>query len=937
MFELLTLTVYTEMKDCRFKIIAILACMGVLVLQQTSVLAEAVRPSQARVWDALSRQAYLSGEDADWDGINDDEERLGKILWGAVTGDDAIWCAANGAETEVGAWTASAIDDDVQSIALPFEFPLGTQSWEQAWIGVNGTLGFGSGQLPPPAQPLPALAFESDYLLGIFWDDLYLEPTAGGRVWTLSPGVGRFVVCWEHLQLAGQAGSSISFQVELREDGELFLRYRELKTAGADVTNGVVGIQADGLGWWFPSAMLQPDSTLVVVSIDGLDPNHPDSDGDGIIDGIELFYYRPRFPGGPRLSPVAADNPGDIDRDGLDVEQEYLHGQLDPFYWDTDGDMLSDGYEVSTRLLANSADGIHGMFGDADVDGLSNYEERLHRSQPRLADSDGDGRSDADEVALGFNPIGPGGVPFPAWLAPVKLTLGDPGLDGKTEAYEMTIDSISGDMRGFTFQNTAYGVVQAQTLQLAIGGRYRLGLRHLGSVRSSEGMIDLDYKAGVAGVDGTVVSVTDSTGLLGQHVSSSLLAPGTEPIDTNRFAEVWVHYRVLPDGSVPVADPVFTPRLSAWAAGRAAGAGPVRAEELADPGVLVLPDYLAAMGLVSPAKIRVHGLEDAPGCTRWLRFSNPSQVTYQLPGMWAPAVPGSYDIQIPGPVTADTEVELRSNGLWPIGATVSAECVVKDASGYAVLARKGVRLIGQVIVTLGDSLTYGYRRRSDGTHETPDWANPWLVYPSHAAWGLSGAWLDLSYQGPRGYLMRDLTPSVPWAGHPANGHGPDHCGYAGATTTHILSMLGDAARLYPNAAIQAGPSDLVLVYFIGMNDIIASRRASAVYSYWVQGINSILSKRSGHGRTLIVGVTLPPMRSHYTGYTSERQSQLIALNKKIRAHQLSGPHTKYARYVVAEAENVSHDSGDDGLHFFGGGYESIEQAIRLAILNGLKQ
>lgn len=913
------------MKRSRTQVIAMSAWVVFLVFQPMVVSAEDMRPAQARVWDPFTRQAYLSGEDGDWDGINDDEERLGKILWGEIIDDDAAWCEGDEAETVV----------DGQLVSLPFAFPLGTQSWNQVWVGVNGTLGFEGDQSSSQARPLPASELGPKAFFAVFWDELSLNPAKGGRVWTLTPTNGRFVVCWEYLQLSGQAESSISFQAELCENGEMFWRYRELDAAGAAMTNGVTGIQANDLGWWIPSTMLRPDMALWVVSIDGLSPDNPDTDGDGIIDGIELYYYRPRTPGGRTLSPVVSDNPGDFDRDGLNVEQEYLHGQLDPFYWDTDGDMLSDGYEVSTRLLANNAEGIHGLYGDADGDGLSNYEERLYRSQPRLADSDGDGRNDADEIALGLNPTGPGGVKSPDWLAPVKLRLGDPGLDGKTEAYEMLIDALSGDTRGFTFQNTKYGVVQEQVIQLAIGGRYEVRIRHLGSVRSSNGAIDPDYIAGITGVDGTVIAGTDASGLLGQHFFDGSLPAGTEPLDTNRVATVWVQYRVLPDGSVPIADPIFKPRLSAWAAGRRSAAGSVNTEELSDPGVLVLPDYSAVMGAVLPAKIRLHGLDATSGCTRWLRFSSPSQISYKFSSMSGSFVPGVSEVKISGLTTADVDVEVRPAGAWPIGTTVIVECVVKDATGSAVIAKNSVRLIGQTVFALGDSLTYGFRRRSNGTYEMPLWKYPWLTYPARADWdGYWGVWSDIAYQGFRGYLMRDLTTSIPWAGHPANGHGPDHCGYAGSSTTDIASMLIDTSRTYPGSAVQAGPSDLVVFYFIGINDIIAGRNAATVYSHWLQGIDRILAKRSGHGRTLLVGVTLPKMSSRYFGYSNGRQQELIALNKKIRAYFPTAP---YVRYVVADIENVTHDSDDDGLHFLAGGYARIEQILRQTLLNGLKQ
>jgi hypothetical protein len=43
--------------------------------------------------------------------------------------------------------------------------------------------------------------------------------------------------------------------------------------------------------------------------------------------------------------------------------------------------------------------------GDADGDGLTNYEEFLHKTDPNRADTDGDGYSDSDEIKAGTDPL----------------------------------------------------------------------------------------------------------------------------------------------------------------------------------------------------------------------------------------------------------------------------------------------------------------------------------------------------------------------------------------------------------------------------------------------------------------------------------------------------------------------------------------------------
>lgn len=923
------------MKSYAHIILAGVTACRLAAIPATAVAAEG-RPAQARAWDAIAEQAYLSRPDADWDGINDDEERLGTILWGEVEQGASAWVSGVGA-ADFSEWTWGGVDDDAQPTDLPFLFPWGTQSWSRVWVGINGTLGFGRGQTSPYAKPLPSPAAGVWPFFGVLWDQLYLEPSAGGRIWRSSPGAGRFVVGWENLWSGSATDSVVSLQAEIKSDGEMVWRYRDLDPGAATLTNGVVGVQRDGMGWWFPATALRRPLSLRIAALQGLSPDNPDTDGDGLADGVELGYYRPDASYGRFLDPIRPDNPGDWDRDGLDVTAEYLHGRLDPFRWDSDGDMLSDGYEVATRLLACDATGIHGLHGDADGDGVSNLMERLHRTQPRLKDSDGDGRGDAEEIAAGSNPAGPGGPPpSSAWLAPVRFSLGDPGLDGRTEAYEMFIDAVSGDTRGFSFQNTAYGQVESCTLPLVIGARYQVRLRHLGSVASASGSADPDYEADIEGVDGTAIALSGSVGMLGRHLSSLLVAPGVEPVDTNTAVTVWVQSRVLPDGTVPVIDPALTTQVDAWAAGRAAWATAVPRGELASPGVLALPaDSGALAGAVLPARLRFHGIGSVQGVTRWVRFGDPSLVQYKFAGMATYAAPTASEIAVPGAAADAVDLDLVATGSWPPGVTLQIDTVLRNESGQMLAVQNPVRMIGLTLAAIGDSLTYGFRRRRDGTEETPRWGNPWLSYPAPAVWDrYPGNWADIAFQGYRGYLRKNLSSAIPWAGNPANGHGPNHCGYPGARTGDIIDTLGHATRLYPATAMKADNTELVVLYFIGINDLSTDRSASAIFAAWKEGLGRILAMRTGRGRTLVVGVTLPRIRSDYANYTSARNQQLLSLNGKIRSHAVTAPFT---RYVVADVENVPHDGDDDGLHFMATGYGRIEQIVQQAILTGLRQ
>lgn len=117
-------------------------------------------------------------------------------------------------------------------------------------------------------------------------------------------------------------------------------------------------------------------------------------------------------------TPTASPLPPSADPDGdrLSNEQERLLG-TDPNNPDTDGDGLSDGDEVfiwSTDPTNPDTD------GDGLTDG---EEVLRYGTNPRLADTDGDGVSDRDEVVRGTNPLVNEGVITPTPLPTPLPTL----------------------------------------------------------------------------------------------------------------------------------------------------------------------------------------------------------------------------------------------------------------------------------------------------------------------------------------------------------------------------------------------------------------------------------------------------------------------------------------------------------------------------------
>ena len=73
-------------------------------------------------------------------------------------------------------------------------------------------------------------------------------------------------------------------------------------------------------------------------------------------------------------------------------------------------------------LTANN----NGLDADPDQDGLLNYLEYVHGTNPLKADTDGDGFSDADEIKHGYDPDAKGDIKVATFVRIDKLNVGAP-------------------------------------------------------------------------------------------------------------------------------------------------------------------------------------------------------------------------------------------------------------------------------------------------------------------------------------------------------------------------------------------------------------------------------------------------------------------------------------------------------------------------------
>lgn len=226
-----------------------------------------------------------------------------------------------------------------------------------------------------------------------------------------------------------------------------------------------------------------------------------DSDGDGLSDGKEVRIHQ--------TNPLLQDTDGD----GLSDWAEVSNHNTNPLSWDTDGDLLPDGWEIQYGLNPRSASGANGANGDPDGDGLSNFQEMIHGTNPLVADTDGDNVSDNTEVNQGSNPNDPGDggqSPPPDEIIEVPFTIGDPS-GSHSERWKMNIQANGPhDTRQFGFVSPDFGEMGDQTFKLRRGNTYTITISHV-ATNIEEGDPDYDWEAQVDSKPTTTVLAGGAT------------------------------------------------------------------------------------------------------------------------------------------------------------------------------------------------------------------------------------------------------------------------------------------------------------------------------------------------------------------------------------------------------------------------------------------
>ncbi len=257
--------------------------------------------------------------------------------------------------------------------------------------------------------------------LQVFSGDALTSISLGdaGQLW-----IGTDCSCASSIRTVGLSSTDLSGFDFLEFD--FFTNFSE--TIPDAVSRGGTDRDGDGIpDWWershglsernaADSAIDEDGDGFTALEEFGLD-THPllaDSDFDGLTDNAELaihfsdpLAYDTDFDGlsdGEEALTFGTDpSVRDTDNDGLtDREEVRLHSS-DPLDPDTDNDSMGDGWEVDNALdPLNAADATL----DPDADGLDNAGEFAAGSDILVADSDGDGLFDGEEVNIhGTSPI----------------------------------------------------------------------------------------------------------------------------------------------------------------------------------------------------------------------------------------------------------------------------------------------------------------------------------------------------------------------------------------------------------------------------------------------------------------------------------------------------------------------------------------------------
>jgi hypothetical protein len=165
---------------------------------------------------------------------------------------------------------------------------------------------------------------------------------------------------------------------------------------------------------------------------------------------------------------------------------------LDPLVWDSDGDMLPDGWEVQYGLNPCEFATPNDPSWDADGDGLGLFDEYRYCTSPFTPDTDGDGVNDGNEAAQGSDPADASDGGDPANCVKLRLTVGDPS-GSESERWNLEVFEEATGRAVCHHCDNGFGTPGSAEYSLVKGKAYAFSLRWV-ATNLDEGP-DYDWQA----------------------------------------------------------------------------------------------------------------------------------------------------------------------------------------------------------------------------------------------------------------------------------------------------------------------------------------------------------------------------------------------------------------------------------------------------------
>ena len=233
-----------------------------------------------------------------------------------------------------------------------------------------------------------------------------------------------------------------------------------------------------------------------------------------VFESNSLILFRSTETSSSSLRPSVSIHDVSFDQDGDRlINAVETHLGTDPNNYDTDGDILNDGFEFQADLLDPLI--VNNAALDVDGDGLDYLAEQAYSTDPDVTDSDADGTNDGTEASQGSvpNDSNDGGLaPNADDVVLIRLTIGDLKTE-PTERFDFQVGHILQHGNFEDFESGDYHFEKGQT--------YDAQIIHRGTKQGETPKYDWDaiIQRGNLEPENEMIITEDPHGILGPNVT----------------------------------------------------------------------------------------------------------------------------------------------------------------------------------------------------------------------------------------------------------------------------------------------------------------------------------------------------------------------------------------------------------------------------------